>query len=61
MPSTIRRDHLSPRILVFAPIAVLTAIVAGAVLYIGAQGLIANSAGYQALGISLGLYVAAVL
>ncbi|HTK72614.1 MAG TPA: GGDEF domain-containing protein, partial [Croceibacterium sp.] len=45
----------------FAPIAVLTAIVAGAVLYIGAQGLIANSAGYQALGISLGLYVAAVL
>jgi len=46
---------------VFAPIAVLTAIVAGAVLYIGAQGLIANSAGYQALGISLGLYVAAVL
>ena len=35
MPSTIRRDHLSPRILVFAPIAVLTAIVAGAVFYLG--------------------------
>jgi len=46
---------------VFAPIAVLTAIVAGAVLYIGARGLIANSAGYQALGISLALYLAAVL
>ena len=45
----------------FAPIAVLTAIVAGAVLYIGARGLIANSAGYQALGISLALYLAAVL
>jgi len=46
---------------VFAPIAVLTAIVAGAVLYIGARGLVANSAGYQALVVSLGLYVAAVL
>jgi diguanylate cyclase (GGDEF)-like protein len=46
---------------VFAPIAVLTAIVAGAVLYLGARGLVANSAGYQALVVSLGLYVAAVL
>jgi diguanylate cyclase (GGDEF)-like protein len=52
---------LSPRILVFAPIAVLTAIVAGAVLYLGARGLIADSAGYRALGISLALYMAAVL
>ena len=56
-----RKDHLSPRILVFAPIAVLTAIVAGAVLYLAARGLLADSAGYRALGISLAIYVAAVL
>ena len=45
----------------FAPIAVLTAIVAGAVLYLALGGLVADSAGYRALGISLAIYIAAVL
>jgi diguanylate cyclase (GGDEF)-like protein len=61
VPSRIRRDHLSPRLLVFAPIAALTAIVAGAVLYLAARGLVANSDSYRALGISLAIYVAAAL
>jgi len=47
--------------LVFAPIAVLTAIVAGAVLYLAARGLFANPASYRTLGVSLALYGAAVL
>ncbi|MBO0749566.1 MAG: bifunctional diguanylate cyclase/phosphodiesterase [Porphyrobacter sp.] len=47
--------------MVFAPIAVLTAIVAGAVLYLDARGVFANPASYRALGVSLVLYFAAVL
>ena len=45
----------------FAPIAVLTAIVSGAFLYLATQGFLANSASYRALGVSLALYIAAVL
>jgi diguanylate cyclase (GGDEF)-like protein len=45
---------------VFAPIAVLTAIVAGAVLYLSTRGLLANPASYRALGISLALYFVVV-
>jgi diguanylate cyclase (GGDEF)-like protein len=48
-------------VLVFAPIAVLTAIVAGAVLYLSARGLLDNPASYRPLGISLVLYFGAVL
>jgi len=59
--STLRRDQLSPRMLVFAPIVVLTAIVAGAVLYLSTRGLFANLASYRAMGVSLALYFAAVL
>lgn len=61
MAGTLRRDQLSPRLLVFAPIVVLTTIVAGAVLYLGARGLFADPAGYRALAVSLSLYCAAVV
>jgi diguanylate cyclase (GGDEF)-like protein len=47
--------------LVFAPIAVLTAIVAGAVLYLATRGLFTNPASFRPLGVSLALYTAAVL
>jgi diguanylate cyclase (GGDEF)-like protein len=47
--------------LVFAPIAVLTTIVAGAVLYLATRGLLTNPASIRPLGISLALYAAAVL
>ena len=57
----IRRDQLSPRMLVLAPIAVLTAIVAGAVLFLSTRGLFANPASYRALGVSLALYCAVVV
>jgi GGDEF domain-containing protein len=46
---------------VFAPIAVLTAIVAGAVLYLSTRGLFANPAGLRALALGLALYCAAAL
>jgi diguanylate cyclase (GGDEF)-like protein len=46
---------------VFAPIAVLTAILAGAVLYLSTRGLFANPANYRALGVSLALYFVAAL
>jgi diguanylate cyclase (GGDEF)-like protein len=46
---------------VFAPIAVLSAIVAGAVLYLASRGVFANPAASRPLGISLALYFAAVL
>jgi diguanylate cyclase (GGDEF)-like protein len=52
---------LSPRILVFAPIVVLTAIVAGAVLYLAGRGLFAQPESYRAIAVSLSLYFAAVL
>jgi diguanylate cyclase (GGDEF)-like protein len=61
VPSRIRKDHLSPKMLVFAPITVLTAIVAGAVFYLAARGLFTDPASRRALGISLALYLAAVL
>jgi diguanylate cyclase (GGDEF)-like protein len=47
--------------LVFAPIVVLTAIVAGAVLYLASRGLFTGPAGYRAVAVSLALYSAAVL
>ena len=56
-----RREQMSPRMLVFAPIVVLTAIVAGAVLFLSTRGLFANPASYRAMAISLALYCAAVL
>ncbi len=59
MARTIRKDQLSPRMLVLAPIAVLTAIVGGAVLYLSTRGLFADPASYRALSISLALYFAA--
>jgi diguanylate cyclase (GGDEF)-like protein len=47
--------------LVFAPVVVLSAIVAGAVLYLSTRGLFDNPASYRAMGVSLALYVAAAL
>ena len=61
MRTRFRKDQLSPRMLVFAPITVLTGIVAGSVLYLSARGIFANAASYRALGVSLALYCAAVL
>ena len=61
MARTLRWDQLSHRALVFAPIVVLTAIVAGTILYLYSRGLLDNPANYSALGISLGFYLAAVL
>jgi diguanylate cyclase (GGDEF)-like protein len=58
---TLRRDQVSPRVLVFAPIVVLTAIVAGALLYLASRGLFDNPAAARPLGISVALYFAAVL
>jgi diguanylate cyclase (GGDEF)-like protein len=59
--TAIRRAELSPRVLVFAPIALLTAIVGGAALYLASRGLFHHPAAYRAMGLSLVLYFAAVL
>ena len=61
MARALRRDQLSHRALVFAPIVALTAIVAGAMLYLYSRGLLENPESYRALGISLGFYLAAML
>nr|WP_166179576.1 bifunctional diguanylate cyclase/phosphodiesterase [Altererythrobacter segetis] len=52
---------MSARVLVFAPIVVVTAIVAAAVLYLSSRGLLTTPASYRALGIGLALYCAAAL
>jgi len=57
----LNRYQLSPRILVFAPIVSLTAIVAGLVLYLASRGMFSAPEGYRALGIGLAFYAAALL
>lgn len=61
MIATFSKDHLSPRVLVFAPIVVLTAIVAGLIAYLAARGSITAPTGLRTLGIGLAVYAAATL